>query len=130
MSYSIPFLSYIVDTKNNTSKYGLINLISKNTMSYYAIEKLNMDEYENFMELANNWWKTSPIIPISVYYHYDFKKFEKVKEVIFDNNYKIVKGFSGVSLNNLTDKRIKRHLVNVDLIARRKKSNELKNKEK
>ena len=71
------------------------------------------------MLLAEKWWNSCPIIPISVFYHYEIKRFEHIKEIIMDNNYKILKGFSGVSLNNLTDKRIKRHIINIDMLKKK-----------
>lgn len=119
MVYTIPFLSYLIDTKTNITKYCLINLISKDTISFYNIHKLEPDEYNDFMLLAEKWWNSCPIIPISVFYHYEIKRFEHIKEIIMDNNYKILKGFSGVSLNNLTDKRIKRHIINIDMLKKK-----------
>ena len=119
MVYTIPFLSFLVNTKKSTTIYCLINLISKDTISFYNIHKLEPDEYDEFMNLAETWWNSCPLIPISVFYHYEIKKFEHIKEIIRDNNYKILKGFSGVSLNNLTDKRIKRHIINVDMLKKK-----------
>lgn len=115
MVYTVPFLSFLTNIRTEESFFCVINLISKNTISYYNIGKIeSMEEYDSFMQMAQKWWDSCPIIPISVYYHYELKKYEYIKEIINNNEYRILKGFSGVSLNNLTDKRIKRHIINVD----------------
>lgn len=114
MVYTVPFLSFIINTRTDESFFCVINLISKNTISFFNIGKIEtMEEYDKFMNMAQKWWDSCPIIPISVYYNYEIKKFDYIKEIINNNEYKILKGFSGVSLNNLTDKRIKRHIINI-----------------
>lgn len=119
MVYTVPYLTYLVDTDTDKSKYCLINLISKNAISYYDIAELSEDCYEEFMDLAEKWWNSCPMIPISVFFQKEFKKFANIKKVIRDNKYKILRGFSGVAFDNLTDKRIKRHIINIDAIYKK-----------
>lgn len=110
---TFPFLSMIEDTKHGTSCFALINIISKEAISFYELTKLTIDEYDNFMLLAQNWWNRCPIIPISVYYHAEFKEFEHAKHILYHGDYKVLAGFSGASLSNLCEKRIKRKIVTI-----------------
>lgn len=111
---TFPFLSMIQDTKRGTSCFALINIISKEAISFYELTKLNVDEYDNFMLLAQNWWNKCPIIPISVYYHAEFKEFEHAKRILYHGDYKVSAGFSGASLSNLCEKRIKRKIITIN----------------
>jgi len=111
---TFPFLSMIQDTKRGTSCFALINIISKEAISFYELTKLNVDEYDNFMLLAQNWWNKCPIIPISVYYHNEFKEFEHAKRILYHGDYKVSAGFSGASLSNLCEKRIKRKIITIN----------------
>lgn len=111
---TFPFLSMIQDTKRGTSCFALINIISKEAISFYELTKLNVDEYDNFMLLAQNWWNKCPIIPISVYYHTEFKEFEHAKRILYHGDYKVPAGFSGASLSNLCEKRIKRKIITIN----------------
>lgn len=111
---TFPFLSMIQDTKRGTSCFALINIISKEAISFYELTKLNVDEYDNFMLLAQNWWNKCPIIPISVYYHTEFKEFEHAKRILYHGDYKVSAGFSGASLSNLCEKRIKRKIITIN----------------
>lgn len=111
---TFPFLSMIQDTKRGTSCFALINIISKEAISFYELTKLNIDEYDNFMLLAQNWWNKCPIIPISVYYHSEFKEFEHAKRILYHGDYNVSAGFSGASLSNLCEKRIKRKIITIN----------------
>ena len=110
---TFPFLSMIEDTKHGTSCFALINIVSKEAISFYELTKLSLDEYDTFMALSKNWWNKCPIIPISVYYHNEFKVFEHTKRLLYHGDYKIVGGFNGASLSNLCEKRIKRKIVTI-----------------
>lgn len=110
---TFPFLSMIQDTKRGLSCFALINIISKEAISFYELTKLTVDEYDDFMLLAQNWWNKCPIIPISVYYHVEFKEFEHAKRILYHGDYKVLAGFSGASLSNLCEKRIKRKIITI-----------------
>lgn len=103
----------VLNTKTNASCFALINIISKEAISFYELSRLDVDEYDIFMDLAQNWWNKCPIIPISVYYHAEFKAFEHAKRILYQGEYKITAGFSGASLSNLCEKRIKRKIITI-----------------
>lgn len=109
-----PYLTEIHNKKFNTDLVILIQSVSKNFLSYYNVDKLNPMDIERFNRLANNWWKNSPNIPISLYYKDIFNQFEYCKEHISNGDYDILSGFEGIKLKNLSDKRIKRKIIHLE----------------
>lgn len=110
MYLKAPYLTIIYDKRQMKTVIGLVQLLSKNCISYYDINELKQSDYLNFFSMANIWWKTCPIIPISLYFG-NFKKYNYCKHYIYTNDYQIIGGFSGVNLKTLSEKRIKRKIL-------------------
>lgn len=114
MYESIPYLSVLYNKKDETTVVCLIQLLTKNCVSYYDINGLKTEDYQTFFNLSECWWKRCPLIPISLYYRNEFKKFNYCKSHLYTNDYQIIGGFSGVNLKYLSEKRIKRKMLHLD----------------
>lgn len=114
MYKNIPYLSILYDKKNETTIVCLIQLLSRNCISYYTINELKPYDYLYFFKLAENWWNRCPIIPISLYYREMFQRFKYCKHHMFSGDYQIIGGFNGVNLKYLSEKRIKRKIIHID----------------
>ena len=75
------------------------------------INKLKDEDIKEFFRMVINWWKKNPTIPISLYYKDLFKKFDYTKEYLENKEYEVIDGYKGVSLKNLSEKRIKRKII-------------------
>lgn len=111
-----PFLSILYNKKSDKTILCLIQLLTKNCVSFYEINELKPEDYGNFFVLADIWWKRCPILPISLYHKGVFKKYDYCKHHIFANDFQIIGGFSGVNLKYISEKRIKRKLIQMDYI--------------
>jgi len=111
---NIPYLTILYDKKTENTILCLIQLLSKNCISYYTINELLPDDCIKFFKLAENWWNRCPIIPISLYYRDDFKNFKYCKHHLYTGDYQIIGGFTGVNLKFLSEKRIKRKIIHLD----------------
>lgn len=114
MYKNIPYLTILHNKKTDESILCLIQLLSKNCISYYTINDLKQEDYIDFFNLAETWWNRCPIIPISLYYREQFKHFKYCKHHMFTGDYQIIGGFSGVNLKYLSEKRIKRKIIHLD----------------
>jgi hypothetical protein len=114
MYKNIPYLTILYDKKNCTTILCLIQLLSKNCISYYTINELKPQDYITFFKLTEVWWNRCPIVPISLYHREAFKKFKYCKHHMFNNDYQIIGGFNGVNLKYLSEKRIKRKIIHID----------------
>lgn len=114
MNENIPYLSVLYDKKNNSTILCLIQLLSKNCISYYTINDLLASDYIQFFKLAETWWNRCPMIPISLYHREAFKKYNYCKHFMFTGDYQLIGGFSGVNLKYLSEKRIKRKIIHLD----------------
>lgn len=114
MYENIPYLSILYDKKEDKTILCLIQLLTKNCISFYKINDLKGDDYFNFFDLATIWWKRCPLIPISLYFKNEFKKYKYCRHHLYSNDYEIIGGFSGVNLKYLSEKRIKRKLFHID----------------
>lgn len=108
------FLTELYNKKTDSNIVCLIQSISKNFISYYDVKELLPMDRERFIRLTNNWWKNEPNLPISLYYGNIFDQFDYCKKCLENNNYVILKGFEGIKLKNLSDKRIKRKIIHLD----------------
>ena len=114
MYNNIPYLTVLYDKKTEETILCLIQLLSKNCISYYVINDLKSDDYVTFFQLAELWWNRCPIIPISLYYREHFKNFGYCKHHMFTGDYQIIGGFTGVNLKYLSEKIIKRKIIHID----------------
>lgn len=114
MLETTPFLTNILDKKTGNQYLCVIQLASKNYVSFYDLNELKPDDGIVFLKLAKSWWNKCPIIPISIYHREYFKKFNYAKKWLASNNYKIISGFPGINLKSLAEKRIKRTLVHYE----------------
>lgn len=114
MYENIPYLTILYDKKTEETILCLIQLLSKNCISYYIINELKAEDYIPFFSLAETWWNRCPIIPISLYYREQFKSFNYCKHHMFSGDYQIIGGFTGVNLKYLSEKRIKRKIIHID----------------
>ena len=103
-----PFLSIIYNKNKGSNIIVLIQLLSKYHISYYNINELKNNDLKEFFNMVQGWWNKKPLMPISLYYKESFDKFNYCKEYIETKDYSFVKGFPGVTLKNLSEKRIKR----------------------
>ena len=106
-----PYLSVIYNKNRDSKMLVLIQLLSKQHISYYDINKLKDEDIKEFFRMVINWWKKNPTIPISLYYKDLFKKFDYTKEYLENKEYEVIDGYKGVSLKNLSEKRIKRKII-------------------
>lgn len=109
-----PFLTEIYNKKTDENIVCLIQSISKNYISFYDISLLKSMDKERFIRLADNWWKHQPTLPISIFYQGIFDQFDYAKKCLESNTYLILKGFHGIKLKNLSEKRIKRKVIHID----------------
>ena len=68
-----PYLTEIYNKKFETKTICLIQSVSKNYISFYNLQELKPMDIEKFFRLADNWWKNSSNIPISLYYQNIFE---------------------------------------------------------
>lgn len=114
MYENIPYLSILYDKKEESTVLCLIQLLTKNCISYFCINELKNNDYKDFFNLTDTWWKCCPLIPISLYFRDEFKRFNYCKHHLYTNDYQIIGGFSGVNLKYLSEKRIKRKMLHID----------------
>lgn len=108
-----PYLSVLYNKKTDSTTLCLIQLLSKSGVSYYPINEVSQEDLVLFFSLAESWWQKCPLLPISLYYKEQFKKFLYCKKFSFAGDYQIIGGFSGVNLKYLSEKRIKRRLIHI-----------------
>ena len=109
-----PFISVIFNKKIDMNMYVVINLISKQHISYYNIRKIPQDELSEFFSLVVNWWKHNPQLPLNLYYTEDMDDFDYALEFLENKDYNLVAGNQGTNLKNLSEKRIKRKLITIE----------------
>lgn len=114
MNLKYPFLTEMYNKKTDSNIICLIQSISKNYISFYDVSLLKAMDRERFVRLTENWWKKEPTIPISLYYQGIFDQFDYTKHYLENNTYIILKGFEGIKLKNLSEKRIKRKVIHID----------------
>ena len=54
MYEGIPYFTILLNKKTDTTILCLINLLSKNYISYYVVNELNADDYVKFFNLAQS----------------------------------------------------------------------------
>lgn len=114
MILKYPFLSEIYNKKSDSNIICVIQSISKNYISFYDVNMLEKPDREPFAKLAEQWWKNEPSLPVSLYYGEKFKQYDYCKRYLESNSYIILKGFQGIKLKNLSEKRIKRKIIHLD----------------
>lgn len=114
MSLKYPYLTVLYNKKTDESFVCLIQVISKNYISYYHVDELKAMDRERFVRMVDNWWKKEPTLPISIYYQDVFSQFDYCKKYLGNNDYIILEGFEGIKLKNLSEKRIKRKIIHLD----------------
>lgn len=114
MNLTYPYLSVILNKKTNEQIVCLIQIVSKQCISFYDVDKLKAMDRERFVRLANQWWNMKSSLPISIYYQGIFDQFDYCKSYLANTEYTIVEGFEGIKLKNLSDKRIKRKVIKID----------------
>lgn len=108
-----PFISVICNKKININMYVVINLVSKQYISYYNLSKIYKNDLNEFYSLVINWWKNNSGLPISLYYQNKMDDFEYALEFLENKNYEIISGNVGTNLKNLSEKRIKRKVIDL-----------------
>lgn len=111
---SYPFISVIFNKKIDMNMYVVINLISKQHISYYNIRKIHQNKLSEFFSLVVNWWKHNPQLPLNLYYTEDMDDFDYALEYLENKDYNFVSGNLGTNLKNLSEKRIKRKLITIE----------------
>ncbi len=114
MYENIPYLSILFDKKTEETILCLIQLLSKNCISYYVINDLRPEDCVTFFKLSEDWFRKCPLIPISLYHREAFRQFKYCKHYMFTGDYQIIGGFNGVNLKYLSEKRIKRKIIHLD----------------
>ena len=114
MYQNAPYLTVLLDKRYNNNILCLIQLLSKSAVSYYSVNEVKASDYLTFFSLADNWFKKCPMIPISLYYKNDFKKFNYCKHILFNGEFQYAGGFSGANLQCLSEHRIKRRIIHID----------------
>lgn len=109
-----PFVSVIYNKKEEISTSVVINLISKQHISYFRINKLKSNDFNGFFNMVINWWKREPEIPLSLYYKDQIKKYNYALEYLENKDYEVISGFPGTNLKNLSEKRIKRKVITIE----------------
>lgn len=111
---SYPFISLIYNKKIDLNMYVVINLISKQHISYYNIRKIHEYDSREFYSLVINWWKNASELPISLYYDDKMDDFDYALEFLENKDYEVMDGYVGTNLKNLSEKRIKRKLITIE----------------
>jgi len=111
---SYPFISEIYNKKLEINQYVIINLVSKQHISYYNINKLYEDDITPFFTLIINWWKSNTQIPLSLFYKDKLNDFNYILEYLENRDYEIISGYQGINLKNLSEKRIKRKIITIE----------------
>jgi hypothetical protein len=114
MLLKYPFLTVILNKKTKEEVVCVVQIVSKQYISFYNVDKLLPMDRQRFARLADQWWKNEPSLPISLYYPRMFDQFNYTKEFLETSEYTIEQGFQGVSLKNLAEKRIKRKVIHLD----------------
>lgn len=114
MYENIPYLSVLYDKIDEKTILCLIQILTKNCVSFYVINELKPSDYSTFFSLASHWWRNCPLIPISLYFKNEFKKYEYCKHHLYSGDYQVIGGFSGVNLKYLSEKRIKRKMIHLE----------------
>jgi hypothetical protein len=117
MYEGIPYLSILLNLKTNETILCLINLQTKNYISYYSLQELEPSDYMYFLELTQSWFLKCPLIPISLYYKKEFRKLNYCKHFMFSGDFQIIGGFNGTNLKNISEKRIKRKIIHIDQLS-------------
>lgn len=107
------FLTKIMDKKHNEDILCLIQIVSKNYISFYNVNLLKEADFADFFNMVNVWWQKEPTIPVSLYYKDRFLKFNYILQHISVNDFQYIDGFEGINLKNMLEKRIKRKVINL-----------------
>ena len=108
-----PFLSIV--QYSNAEFVGIIQNQDQLITSFYNWEKLRSDEEKKlFIELAEQWWwESNRRIPINIFLYNEWQQFRHTL-VTFNNKDLTVVAGHVVSLNELSQKRVKRK--NIQLV--------------
>ena len=109
-----PFISLIYDKRFEFQYPVVIDLISKHYISFYNLNKMNTNDRHDLLEITKNWYKKNTKIPLSLYYKEQVSKYSQYLEYIENKDYEVIKGFQGINLKNLSEKRIKRKIIRLD----------------
>ena len=110
----LPYLTLIFNKKTNDNILCLIQSVSKNYISYYSLSDLKEKDKSLLFAYADKWWKSASTLPISVYYKNNFNQFDYCKKYMNTSDCVILSGFEGITLKNLSEKRIKRKVIHLD----------------
>lgn len=108
------YFTKILNKKIDNEMLVVVQLKSKKYISYYDLNKFKPMDLPRFIRLCDNWWVNEPTIPVSLYYKDIFDQFEYALDCLGYNEYECVGGFEGVSLKNMSEKRIKRRVINIE----------------
>lgn len=107
------YLTILRNKKTGELINCLIQIISKQYISFYDINKLRENDKIDFFRLVNQWWLLNSSLPVSIFYP-KFFRFDYCKTYLQNNEYVIESGFEGIRLKNLSDKRIKRKVIRIE----------------
>ena len=110
MLQEYPFLSII--RYSRTDYIGVIQNHDGDLVSMYAYNKLKTEEHKKrFLELAETWWwESNRLIPINIFLKSPWSQFQYTLVTLSAKDIKELHGHC-VSLNNLSQKRTKRRVV-------------------
>lgn len=109
-----PFVSIIYNKKIEMNIPVVINLISKQHISYFDINDLDKDDVKDFFELVISWWNHNHQIPLTLYYKDEIEDYDYALKFLENREYEIVDGCVGTNLKNLSEKRIKRKIITIE----------------
>lgn len=109
-----PFITLIYDKRYEFQYPVVIDLISKHYISFYNLNKMDTISRHNLLDIASSWYKKNTKIPLSLYYKEQVDPYFRFLEYIENKDYEIVRGFQGINLKNLSEKRIKRKMIKIE----------------
>jgi len=111
--YNQPYISKIRNKKSGEEFTCIIQNISKNYISFIDLNTVKKDDIAQLISMANKWWNVNNTIPLCIHYRDDFNKFEYAKKVAISNDIILLEGWEGIRLKQISERRIKRKLINI-----------------
>ena len=110
----LPYISFLRNRKSGAQFVAIIQDVSKNLISFYDLGIIKHNhELNKVLNLANTWWKTSPYLPISIFYRERFDRYNYARKHCNITDIELISGFKGVRIKDLVERRIKRKLITI-----------------
>lgn len=104
-----PFVTII--EHNDMLYYGVVKIKSKQYITLYCFNKMDLDKQNTLIEYGKQWWwQSNRSIPISLFMREEMEDFEPFTHRFNTDQVKVISG-PIISLSELPTKRIKRRNI-------------------